>query len=84
MKDKNKYHRIALAVKLSLAASLSLAANTVLAQEATLYTTAKKEQSIEKIAVVGSRSAPRSVSDSPVPIDIIGGMSWLKMATATC
>ncbi|MCF2856111.1 TonB-dependent receptor [Pseudoalteromonas sp. SMS1] len=28
---------------------------------------------IEKIAVVGSRAAPRSVGESPVPIDIIGG-----------
>jgi len=27
---------------------------------------------IEKIAVVGTRSAPRSVTDSPVPLDIIG------------
>ena len=26
----------------------------------------------EKIAVVGSRAAPRSIADSPVPIDIIG------------
>jgi len=31
------------------------------------------DKNIEKIAVVGSRSAPRSISDSPVPIDIIGG-----------
>jgi iron complex outermembrane receptor protein len=30
-------------------------------------------EEVEKIAVVGSRGAPRSVSDSPVPIDIIGG-----------
>ncbi|AOT10482.1 TonB-dependent receptor plug domain-containing protein [Pseudoalteromonas luteoviolacea] len=28
---------------------------------------------IEKIAVVGSRAAPRSIGESPVPIDIIGG-----------
>lgn len=28
--------------------------------------------SIEKIAIVGTRSAPRSVIDSPVPLDIIG------------
>lgn len=31
------------------------------------------DEQIEKIAVVGSRAAPRSVADSPVPIDIIGG-----------
>jgi iron complex outermembrane receptor protein len=28
---------------------------------------------VEKIVVVGSRGAPRSVNDSPVPIDLIGG-----------
>jgi len=28
---------------------------------------------IEQIVVVGSRGAPRSVSDSPVPVDLIGG-----------
>jgi iron complex outermembrane receptor protein len=31
-----------------------------------------KDSDVEKIAVVGSRGAPRSVSDSPVPVDIIG------------
>ena len=33
---------------------------------------AKEKENVEKIAVVGSRAAPRSVSESPVPIDIIG------------
>ncbi|WP_394131397.1 TonB-dependent receptor plug domain-containing protein [Shewanella maritima] len=31
------------------------------------------DDNVEKIAVVGSRSAPRSIGDSPVPIDIISG-----------
>ena len=31
------------------------------------------EKDVEKIVVVGSRGAPRSVNDSPVPIDLIGG-----------
>ncbi len=31
-----------------------------------------KEEAVERIAVVGSRGAPRSVDDSPVPIDLIG------------
>lgn len=39
------------------------------------------EKNIEKIAVVGSRSAPRSVDDSPVPIDIIGGDELDKNAS---
>lgn len=33
---------------------------------------AKEKENVEKIAVVGSRAAPRSVGESPVPIDIIG------------
>ena len=35
--------------------------------------TAAKEKDVEKIVVVGSRAAPRSVADSPVPVDLIGG-----------
>jgi len=31
-----------------------------------------KNKNIEKIVVVGSRAAPRSVADSPVPVDLIG------------
>ncbi|MGS2720166.1 TonB-dependent receptor plug domain-containing protein [Paraglaciecola aestuariivivens] len=34
--------------------------------------------SIEKIAIVGTRSAPRSVIDSPVPLDIIGSEEFLR------
>jgi len=33
---------------------------------------AEKDKDVEKIAVVGSRAAPRSVGESPVPVDIIG------------
>lgn len=36
------------------------------------------EANVEKIAVVGSRAAPRSVGDSPVPIDIIGAEELSK------
>lgn len=53
--------------------SLALAVN--LALGATSFTTLaeeKKVASVERIAVVGSRAAPRSVADSPVPVDIIG------------
>ena len=74
MKNHNKYHPVARAVKFGLAASLSfgISATVAVAQETT-PDTAKKEQSVEKIAVVGTRSAPRSIGDSPVPVDIIGG-----------
>ncbi len=33
---------------------------------------AENDSRIEKIAVVGTRAAPRSLGDSPVPVDIIG------------
>ncbi|MDF2179854.1 TonB-dependent receptor [Aliiglaciecola sp. CAU 1673] len=33
----------------------------------------KADAAVEKIAIVGTRAAPRSVGNSPVPVDIIGG-----------
>lgn len=36
------------------------------------------DASVEKIAVVGSRAAPRSVNDSPVPVDIISSDEMKK------
>ncbi|CAH9050583.1 Vitamin B12 transporter BtuB [Pseudoalteromonas holothuriae] len=54
-------------------ASVGIFSTTAMADE----NGAKKEK-IEKIAVVGSRAAPRSVGDSPVPVDIIGGEELSK------
>lgn len=73
MKKQSKYHPVARAVKFSLAASLSLGISSVAMAQEESSASAKKEQSVEKIAVVGTRSAPRSIGDSPVPVDIIGG-----------
>lgn len=73
MKKLNQYTRIAWAVKLSLAASLTLGVNALAVAQEQNPDVKVKEQQIEKIAIVGSRSAPRSVSNSAVPIDIIGG-----------
>jgi len=55
---------------LALAVSMALGTLSVYAAE---NNNAKAEKDIERIAVVGSRGAPRSVNDSPVPIDLIGG-----------
>ncbi|MCQ8848500.1 TonB-dependent receptor [Alteromonas stellipolaris] len=64
---KNKIHNsIALAFT---GISLSLAAPLALAQEA--EETAVDTQNVEKIAVVGARGAPRSVTSSPVPVDVL-------------
>ncbi|NVK24745.1 MAG: TonB-dependent receptor [Gammaproteobacteria bacterium] len=39
-------------------------------------------EDVEKIAVVGSRAAPRSINDSPVPVDIIGSDELEKNASS--
>jgi iron complex outermembrane receptor protein len=63
--------KLAKNIRYVIAASAAVSAVSVapvLAQDAGADADAK----IEKIAVVGSRAAPRSIADSPVPIDIIG------------
>jgi len=56
------------------AGTLAIAVGLALGTAPTLYAAeASAEEEVERIAVVGSRAAPRSVADSPVPIDIIGG-----------
>ena len=64
---------------LALAVSLALGTTTVFAAESD---SAAKEKQIERIAVVGTRSAPRSIAESPVPIDIIGGNELGKNASS--
>jgi len=64
MSNKFRTGTLALAVSMALGTVSSYAAED---------TKDVKEKNIEKIVVVGSRGAPRSVNDSPVPIDLIGG-----------
>ena len=73
---KNNLNSVSRAVKIALVASTAATASLampVLAQDANA-----EIKNIEKIAVVGSRAAPRSVAESPVPIDIIGGDELAK------
>ncbi|WP_448212775.1 TonB-dependent receptor plug domain-containing protein [Colwellia sp. MEBiC06753] len=42
---------------------------------------ASAEEQVEKIVVVGSRAAPRSIADSAVPVDIVGGDELGKNAS---
>ncbi|MFT4938790.1 MAG: iron complex outermembrane receptor protein [Paraglaciecola sp.] len=69
-------NKLSRSIRLIIAASATAALSTtsVMAQEA------EKDEvkNIEKIAVVGSRAAPRSIADSPVPIDIIGAEEMSK------
>jgi iron complex outermembrane receptor protein len=68
---KLKLSNVSRAITYALAstASIGLLSATAHAEE----TDEGAKKNIEKIAVVGSRAAPRSVGDSPVPVDIIGG-----------
>ncbi len=77
MKLKSNTLRRAIRFALATAATSSLLTTTAMAEEAD---ETKAEEKIEKIAVVGSRAAPRSVGDSPVPIDIIGAEDMSKAA----
>jgi iron complex outermembrane receptor protein len=56
---------------LILAMGMTLSSGFVFAEEQ--VKNKAEEEKVERIAVLGSRSAPRSVADSPVPIDIVGG-----------
>jgi len=59
--------------QLSSAIRLALVASTAATATIALPTMAQDVavENVEKIAVVGTRAAPRSVGDSPVPVDII-------------
>lgn len=72
-------NKLSRSMRLIFAASAGAAVisiSPVMAQEAS------DTEDVEKIAVVGSRGAPRSVADSPVPIDIIGGDELGKSGSA--
>lgn len=66
IKTLTKQVRYALATSIALSA---VSAPVAYAQEQD----ADNADNVEKIAVVGSRGAPRSLSDSPVPVDVISG-----------
>ncbi|WP_133408560.1 TonB-dependent receptor plug domain-containing protein [Parashewanella tropica] len=68
-KQNRTFTRSSLGVAVGLALSGLTYTNIATAEEVK----AAGQESIEKIAVVGSRFAPRSSGDSPVPVDIIGG-----------
>ncbi|MBA6390346.1 TonB-dependent receptor [Colwellia sp. BRX10-3] len=66
----------------TLALAVGIALGTAPSFAAGFAEDAAKKESVERIAVIGSRSAPRSVAESPVPIDIIGGDELGKNASS--
>ncbi|QFU24205.1 TonB-dependent receptor [Shewanella sp. YLB-09] len=65
MNNKKRFTVSSLSLAVSIALSGASISTQAMAEEET------KLDNVEKIAVIGSRAAPRSVGDSPVPIDII-------------
>lgn len=68
---KTPISRLSNTIRYVIAASAAasvVSVSPVLAQEA-----ADDSADVEKIAIVGTRSAPRSIGDSAVPIDVISG-----------
>ena len=63
----------------SIAAALG---STSTSAEETGTPAEQKTEKIEQIVVVGSRAAPRSVADSPVPVDLIGGDELSKSGSS--
>lgn len=79
MKNKTKLQPLAAGIKFALTGSallmLSGTSFSALAQDAA---EAQKDENVEKIVVVGSRGAPRSVGDSAVPVDVISADEFVK------
>ena len=82
-KESIHYHPVAAAIKIALCGSL-LFSTSLMAQETTDAAAEKKAEdaAVEKIVVIGARGAPRSVGDSAVPVDVIGGEEFSKTGTS--
>ncbi|QTH64082.1 TonB-dependent receptor [Psychrosphaera ytuae] len=73
-----KLKPISRVLKYSLLSSLSVG---VLSPSLAVANETAAEKDIEKIAVVGSRAAPRSIGDSPVPVDVISSEEFNKQGS---
>ena len=65
--------RVALTTLLASTVALGVGSEDAIAQEASEQVSG----AIEEVVVVGSRRRDRSASDSPVPVDVIGGDDFL-------
>lgn len=63
---------------LILAMGVALSASPIYAAEEEQ----DEDQEAQKMVIVGSRAAPRSIGDSPVPVDVISAEEMMKSGTA--
>ncbi len=64
------------------AGTLAIAVSAALGTAPVYAADDNSAEEVEKIVVVGSRSAPRSIADSAVPVDIVGGNELGKSASS--
>jgi iron complex outermembrane receptor protein len=82
-KEITHYHPVAAAIKIALCGSLLFSTSLIAQETSEPAAEAKAENAaVEKIAVIGARGAPRSVGDSAVPVDVIGGEEFSKTGTS--
>lgn len=67
---KHKLHT-AIAYALTSFAFLAMAPNAIAQEETEVVEEKEAAKDLERIAVVGARGAPRSVTSSPVPVDVL-------------
>jgi len=67
---RNQISPLAKSIRFVLASSVT--ASMVLSVQAQEAPAGESAEQVEQIAIVGTRAAPRSIGDSPVPVDIIG------------
>ena len=65
-------------IRIAFLSSLAVSA----AHVPVLYAQESAEQDIEKIAVLGTRGAPRTVTDSPVAVDVFSGKEFTSLGNA--
>ncbi|MDF3127380.1 TonB-dependent receptor [Rheinheimera sp. 1928-s] len=81
-KEITHYHPVAAAIKIALCGSLLFSTSLIAQETPDAAAEQKAEGAVEKIAVIGARGAPRSVGDSAVPVDVIGGEEFSKTGTS--
>lgn len=73
-------NKISTSVKTALATGICLSSITI--QQSALAQENSAEQEVEKIAILGTRGAPRTVTDSPVAVDVFSGKEFTSLGNA--
>lgn len=74
--NTSKLHNcIKIALAVSIGSTSAMISQVALGQEAA-------EEEVEKIAILGTRGAPRTITDSPVAVDVFSGKEFTSLGNA--